>query len=54
MAHTKRYDATNGKEHAPSKEEPIVEIQRHVAYLLSTDDYAVEEKEAVARRFFQA
>ena len=37
-----------------SKEELIAEIQRKVAYLVSTDDYTAEEKEAIARRFFQA
>jgi hypothetical protein len=37
-----------------TKEELIAEIQRKVAYLLSTDDYTAEEKEAIARRFFQA
>ena len=41
-------------ENTPSKEELIAEIQRKVAYLLSTDEYTVEEKEAIARRFFQA
>ncbi len=37
-----------------NKEELIAEIQRKVAYLISTDDYTPEEKEAIARRFFQA
>jgi len=37
-----------------SKEELIAEIQRKVAYLVSTNDYTAEEKEAIARRFFQA
>jgi len=37
-----------------TKEELIAEIQRKVAYLVSTDDYTAEEKEAIARRFFQA
>ena len=37
-----------------TKEELIAEIQRRIAYLLSTDDYTAEEKEAIARRFFQA
>jgi hypothetical protein len=37
-----------------SKEELIAEIQRKVAYLVATDDYTAEEKEAIARRFFQA
>jgi hypothetical protein len=43
-----------GGEVKRSKEELIAEIQRKVAYLVSTDDYTAEEKEAVARRFFQA
>jgi hypothetical protein len=38
----------------PEKEALIAEIQRRIAYLLSTDDYTAEEKEAIARRFFQA
>lgn len=37
-----------------TKEELIAEIQRKVAYLISTDDYTPEEKEEIARRFFQA
>jgi hypothetical protein len=37
-----------------TKEELIASIQRKVAYLLSTDDYTAEEKEAIARKFFQA
>jgi hypothetical protein len=37
-----------------SKQELIAEIQRAVAYLLAADDYTAEEKEAIARRFFQA
>jgi len=44
----------NDKDQSLSKEELIAEIQRKVAYLISTDDYTVEEKEAIARRFFQA
>jgi hypothetical protein len=36
-----------------TKEELIAEIESKVAYLLSTDDYAAEEKEAIARRFLQ-
>ena len=44
----------NEKDNTPSKEELIAEIQRKVANLLSTDEYTVEEKEAIARRFFQA
>ena len=44
----------NEKDNTLSKEELIAEIQRKVAYLLSTDEYTVEEKEAIARRFFQA
>jgi hypothetical protein len=36
------------------KEELLAEIQRKVAYLVATDDYTAEEKEAIARRFFQA
>ena len=43
-----------GAEEKRSKEELIAEIQRKVAYLVSTDDYTAEEKEAIARRFFQA
>lgn len=37
-----------------SKEELIAEIQRKVTYLVDTDDYTAEEKEAIARKFFQA
>ncbi|MEN9846064.1 MAG: hypothetical protein RIS36_1211 [Pseudomonadota bacterium] len=43
-----------GGEEKRSKEEIIAEIQRKVAYLIATDDYTAEEKEAIARRFFQA
>jgi UTP:GlnB (protein PII) uridylyltransferase len=43
-----------GSEAKRSKEELIAEIQRKVAYLVATDDYTAEEKEAIARRFFQA
>ena len=43
-----------GAEGKLSKEELIAEIQRKVAYLVATDDYTAEEKEAIARRFFQA
>ena len=32
----------------------IDEIQDRIDYLLSTNDYTVEEKEAIARNFFQA
>jgi hypothetical protein len=38
----------------PEKAALIEEIQRRITYLLSTDDYTAEEKEAIARRFFQA
>jgi hypothetical protein len=38
----------------PIKEELIAEIQRRIAHLLVTDDYTPEQKEAIARRFFQA
>lgn len=37
----------------PEKQALIEEIQRRITYLLSTDDYTAEEKEAIARRFFQ-
>jgi|688.fasta_scaffold1560625_1 hypothetical protein len=37
-----------------TKEELIAEIQRRIAYLLATDDYTPEQKEAIARKFFQA
>ncbi len=37
-----------------SKEELIAEIRRRIAYLVDTDDYTVDEKEEIARRFFQA
>jgi hypothetical protein len=43
-----------GAERNRSKEELIAEIKRKVAYLVATDDYTAEEKEAIARRFFQA
>lgn len=36
-----------------SKEQLIAEIERRLAYLLSTNDYTLDEKEAIARRFFQ-
>ncbi len=42
------------KEIDPEKQALIEEIQRRITYLLSTDDYTAEEKEAIARRFFQA
>lgn len=32
----------------------IEEIQERIEHLLSTNDYTAEEKEAIARRFFQA
>lgn len=32
----------------------ISEIQRRIAYVLSTDDFTSEEKEQIARSFFQA
>jgi hypothetical protein len=38
----------------PEKAALIEAIQRRIAYLISTDDYTAEEKEAIARRFFQA
>jgi hypothetical protein len=38
----------------PEKQALIEEIQRRITYLLATDDYTAEEKEAIARRFFQA
>jgi hypothetical protein len=44
----------NENNNTQTKEELIAEIQRRIAYLLSTDDYTAEEKEAIARRFFQA
>jgi len=37
-----------------TKDQLIAEIQGRIAYLLSTDDYTAEEKEGIARRFFQA
>ena len=37
-----------------TKDELIAEIQRKVAYLLTANDYTAEEKEVIARRFFQA
>ena len=37
-----------------TKHELIVEIQRKLAYLLSTNDFTPEEKEGIARRFLQA
>lgn len=42
------------EEEHKTKEKLIAEIQRKVAYLISTDDYTPEEKEAIARSFFQA
>jgi hypothetical protein len=44
----------NENKNTQSKEELIAEIQRRIAYLLSTDDYTAKEKEVIARRFFQA
>jgi hypothetical protein len=44
----------NENNNTQTKEELIAEIQRRIAYLLSTDDYTAEEKETIARRFFQA
>lgn len=38
----------------PKKAALIEEIQRRIAYLLSTGDYTAEEREAITRRFFQA
>ena len=38
----------------PEKQALIQEIQRRINYLLSTDDYTAEEKEAIARSFFRA
>lgn len=32
----------------------IEEIQRRIADLLSSEHYTIEEKDAIARRFFQA
>jgi hypothetical protein len=40
-------------EHDPEKLALIEEIQRRIAYLLSSDAYSTSEKEAIARRFFQ-
>ncbi len=37
-----------------TKEELIEKIQSKIAYLVASDDYTAEEKEAIARRFFQA
>jgi UTP:GlnB (protein PII) uridylyltransferase len=37
-----------------TKEDLIAEIQRRIAYLLATEDYTPEQKEEIARRFFQA
>jgi hypothetical protein len=34
--------------------ELIEEIQRRIRNLLSSDEFTVEEKEAIARKFFQA
>ncbi|MEN9845808.1 MAG: hypothetical protein RIS36_955 [Pseudomonadota bacterium] len=39
---------------SPERAALLEEIQRRITYLLSTDDYTAEEKEAIARRFFQA
>jgi hypothetical protein len=50
----RRYKSFMGGEVKRSKEELIAEIQSKVAYLIATDDYTAEEKEAIARRFFQA
>ena len=41
-------------ESEPEKHELIEEIQRRIKYLLSTDDYTAEQKEDIARNFFQA
>ena len=41
-------------ENDPEKQALIEQIQRRITYLLSTDDYTAEEKEEIARRFFQA
>jgi hypothetical protein len=38
----------------PERAALIEEIQRRITYLLATDDYTAEEKEAIARSFFQA
>ena len=38
----------------PEKQVLIDSIQRRIAYLLATKEYTVEDKEAIARRFFQA
>jgi hypothetical protein len=40
-------------ESLPTKEELVAEIQRRIAYLLETEDFSREEKEAIARKFFQ-
>ncbi len=41
-------------ENGTEKAALIEEILRRINYLLSTDDYTAEEKEAIARSFFQA
>ncbi len=38
----------------PEKQALIENIQRKIAYVVATDDYTAEQKEAIARRFFQA
>lgn len=36
------------------KDEAVAEIQRRLTYLFGSDEYSAEEKEVIARRFFQA
>ena len=43
-----------GNEIDPENQALIEEIQRRIRYLVSTDDYTAEEKEVIARSFFQA
>jgi hypothetical protein len=42
------------KESKLRKDELVAEIQRKVAHLMASDEYTAEEKDEIARRFFQA
>lgn len=46
--------APEAEKHSSKKDETVAEIQRRLAYLFGSDEHSAEEKEVIARRFFQA
>jgi len=50
----RRCMAPEAEKQSFEKDEAVAEIQRRLTYLFGSDEHSAEEKEVIARRFFQA